>query len=167
MQKQHYINILFIILLSIVTALAYNYLRKDSLELIRKASELKETGLQEILDAASISSDTINTISLATTIQLHGKENVVFVDARDNWDFGVMHIKGAINVPEFSFEEYIDKYSKMDKSKIYVIYCDADDCDQSKRVAKYLMELSFKQIYVFVDGWQAWLQNNLPVESDE
>ena len=89
-----------------------------------------------------------------------------FIDARDNWDFSDGHIKSAINIPEFSFEPTDSVLAGLDKSAKYVVYCSSNDCDISKRLASEMQKLGFSSLFVFLDGYEVWLQNKLPIDSE-
>ena len=52
------------------------------------------------------------------------------------------------------------------KEEIYVIYCEGDDCDVSKRLAAELMKLGFTKVYVFLGGIYEWIDAGYPTEAE-
>lgn len=105
----------------------------------------------------------IKAIRLAKAVQLFNL-GVLFIDARDKWDFADGHIESAINIPEYDFENYTDKVSELDKGKTYVLYCGGDDCDVSQRLSKKMAPFGFKELLVYVGGWDEWQQAGMPVD---
>ena len=103
-------------------------------------------------------------LSRSNTLSLYNQGNAVFIDARDQWEYGEGHIKGAINIPEFSFTVDEPKIKNIDKNGILVIYCSGDECETSKRLANELMKLGFKNTFIFLGGYDLWASSELPIE---
>lgn len=155
------VNILVIIGISTFLAFLNNSLSKNGLDLIRVENELSYAA-----DASINESDQteIYALSLENTFEKFDEGTAIFIDARDNWDFKDGHIKGAINIPEFSFDPLDEKITSLDKSSNYVIYCSSNDCDISKRLASELKEIGFTSLFIFLGGYEIWNQNGYPVE---
>ena len=79
-------------------------------------------------------------INLKQAYELY-KKNIVFLDARGNIDYKEGHIKNALNLP----------------------YYDFDNCDLSILLGKQLFESGYKKIYIFFGGWNDWLNANYPI----
>ena len=160
MKTEFNIKIFSLIILSaIILAFIYNQFSNDGISLIR------EPLLVEFVDSTSaeLSNNSIKGLTLAQVIQLQSQNIAVFIDARDQWDYSDAHIKGAINIPEFSFESNNKELSTIDKEKIIVIYCDGDDCDTSKRLAKQIIAMGYKNTFVFLGGISEWKDAELPI----
>jgi rhodanese-related sulfurtransferase len=69
-------------------------------------------------------------------------EGIVVVDARSSEAYEVEHIPSAINIPHRNMSAKIIK--DLDKSKIYVTYCDGIGCNASTKGAVNLAKLGFK-----------------------
>ena len=85
-----------------------------------------------------------------------GRENgniYVIVDARSKRAYDMEHIKGAISLPYALMNEEAVKH--LDKSKIFVTYCDGLGCNASTKGALKLSELNFK-VKELIGGIESW-----------
>lgn len=153
-------NILFSILFSsILLGMIYNSFSSDGIDFIREPIIIKS--YEELIENDSLS---IGGINLADAINLYNSKVAKFVDARDQWDFEELHIKDAINIPEFSFIENDSNLTKYSKEQIFVIYCHGDDCDISKRLATYFVKLGYRNSYVYLGGIDEWEKSGMPIQ---
>lgn len=109
-----------------------------------------------------------NIINIVTSEEAYGmfrEKKAVFIDARDQWDFAEGHIPGALNIPEYKFEENDPQVTDLVKNSSYVIYCGDDDCDVSMRLAEKLRNIGFTDLYVYSFGWKNWTEKKYPVEA--
>ena len=158
--------ILGIIGFSIVLGVLYSSFSINGIDFIKK--EAKVEALQSI-DVIGLN-DTIKSlkaITLDQAIILHSNQNVIFVDARDKWEFAESHIKDAINIPQYSFEPNITDLSALSIDKIIIVYCSANDCSMSKRLTEQLLALGYNKAYVYLGGITEWTDAQLPIESSE
>ncbi len=162
-------NLSLIIIISIFAGFLYNYLSKDGLPLIRKEMQIEYVSDSTFNNSHSGNNGdvVIKGLNLKQTYDLYRKEMAVFIDARDQWEYAETHIAGSINIPEFSFEPDDPAVTDLDTGKIYVIYCDGDDCDVSKRLASEFMKIGFNKVYVFLGGINEWVNAGYPIEGDE
>src|ERR1035437_4909880 len=56
---------------------------------------------------------------------------IVFIDARDEYEYKMGHIKNSINLPIYYFDKYKNVLSGISKSRTIVCYCGGTDCDLS------------------------------------
>lgn len=162
-------NITLIIIVSVVTGFVYNHLSPSGLPLIRKEMEIEFVSDSTFSQSVNDSGDeniVIKGLTIEQTYDLYTKNMAAFIDARDQWEYGESHIEGAINIPEFSFEPDDPKVKQLDKEQLYILYCDGDDCDISKRLAMELMKLGFTKVYVFLGGIYKWVDAGYPVEGE-
>ncbi len=79
---------------------------------------------------------------------------IVVIDTRSKETFDKEHIPSAINIPHrtMSFETT----AHLDKSKLYVTYCDGIGCNASTKGALKLTELGFKvkELLGGIDWWR-------------
>lgn len=155
-------NILLITIISAIVGFTYNHLAKNSLPLIREEIELKSN--PEISTNTNTKGE-LFAISVDEAIIKYNNNEAIFIDARDNWDFGDGHILDAINIPEFSFEPTNEIITKLDKNQTYIIYCSSEDCDISKRLGKELAELGFTSLFVLFDGYEVWVEKGHPTKA--
>jgi len=176
--KINFSSVLLIIFISSLLGLITNYLNNRGIPLIKvervlnwatDSSEIKNT--EQIIEDnhKTNSEDTFNEAKAITFKQAYSlyNNNVLFVDARDYVEYEIGHIKGAISLPYFEFDEYKSGLQSISKNTPLVVYCDGRDCDLSIMLGDKLFEMGYKQVYIFFGGWIDWQDNNYPVESDE
>jgi rhodanese-related sulfurtransferase len=83
---------------------------------------------------------------------------VLWIDARSRSEFEKAHVPGAHLLNEEEWEtlafQIVDVLTS--NTKPIVIYCDAQRCEQSHRIAEKLRDLGNNEIHVLRGGWQAW-----------
>jgi rhodanese-related sulfurtransferase len=107
-------------------------------------------------------------ITLGEAEELFATGSALFIDSRAAEDFKEGHIFGAVNVP------FVEKKKKEELNMepyplegIYVVYCDANECQSSVELAKLLHEKGFQDIRVFFGGWEEWVREGLPVSKED
>ncbi len=165
-QKISYKKILSILSFSILLGLVYNTFSVNGINLIRTESKIDMLKSIDIIGVED-TSKSMKAITLAQALQLLENENSVFVDSRDKWDFADAHIKGAINIPQYSFEPNVTDISSLTKENIIVIYCGGDDCNMSKRLTEQFLNLGYSKTYVYLGGITEWMEAKLPTETSE
>jgi rhodanese-related sulfurtransferase len=105
-------------------------------------------------------------ITLNQAYKLFKTGEVLFIDARDKWEFGDGHISGAINIPEYNFDKSNPVLKTIPKDKTIVSYCDGDDCEMSVKLADNLFKLGYKKIYIFFGGWKEWKKAGYAVSNE-
>ena len=155
--------IIIILFVSFILAFIYNYFSNDGIAFIRKPIIVKSVNILSHDD----SSEELSGLSIDQVIGLYNQNAAIFIDARDQWDYAESHIKGAINIPEFSFSPNDQILATINKESLIIIYCDGDDCDTSKRLAVEITKLGYKNIFVFLGGFKEWSEVKLPVSKVE
>ena len=145
---------------SVLLGVIYNYFSADGIDFIRRPIIVQSLDDDEITDTTAITG-----INLAQAINLYNTKVAQFVDARDQWDFNNSHISGAINIPEFSFEHTDSTLLTYPKSKLFVVYCNGDDCDISKRLTNEFINLGYKNTFVFLGGIKEWENASMPIDN--
>ena len=84
---------------------------------------------------------------------LNNADNVIVIDARATEAFESEHIPTAINIPHRTMNSVTT--SALDKSKLYVTYCDGIGCNASTKGALKMAELGFnvKELLGGLDWW--------------
>ena len=80
-------------------------------------------------------------------------EPIVVVDGRSSSAYAEEHIPGAVSIPhrEISF----NSTEALDRSKLYVCYCDGIGCNASTKTALKLLTLGF-QVRELIGGLDWW-----------
>ena len=121
---------------------------------------IKETEVKKITPLKP----TFITLKQAYNLYVTGKG--LFIDARDKWEFAEGHIAGAINIPEYSFENSNPELKNIPKNAALITYCGGDDCEMSTKLAENLFILGYKKVFIFFGGWNEWLKAGYPVEKE-
>lgn len=81
-------------------------------------------------------------------------EKIVVVDARSAQSFQEEHIPGAVNIPHRTMSEESTRH--LDRSALYVIYCDGIGCNASTKGALNMARLGFrvKELMGGLDWWK-------------
>jgi rhodanese-related sulfurtransferase len=185
-------KILSITLISVLLSLAYNHFNPKGLKIIREErvlnwddvtpseSDTLITPIDKINTTALKSSDTLpidkndestksfqepKAIKLDFAYKLF-KDGVKFIDARSTDEFSEGHIKGAVNIPFYGSENYLDVINSLNKNEMIVTYCSGADCDISILSADELFEMGFKRVYIFIGGFEEWTKNNYPISKN-
>lgn len=110
----------------------------------------------------------------------HLKQNlshVVLVDVRSEYEFNILQIKGAINIPIASknFEDRV-KMLRSKTNKPIVFYCNGKTCMKSYLAVKKAQAAKIKNVYAYDGGIRKWaetypndsvMMGNGPVRPDE
>ena len=183
-------KIFYIAFISIVISLLYNHFNPNGLELIRKerildwASDslsflLKSDSLaaNDILINSKQSIDSVKSLQKNNAIESFKEpkaikinlayklfnDGVKFIDARPAEEFSEGHIKGAINIPFYESEKYLNVINSFNKNEIIVTYCSSQECDDGTLSGDEFFKMGFKQVYVFIGGWEEWVKNKYPI----
>ena len=80
-------------------------------------------------------------------------EPIVVVDGRADSAYTQEHIPGAISLPHRTISP--ESTGELDRSKLYVCYCDGIGCNASTKTAMKLLELGF-QVRELIGGLDWW-----------
>ncbi|ACT08465.1 Rhodanese domain protein [Dickeya chrysanthemi Ech1591] len=97
-------------------------------------------------------------------LALKNGENVVVVDGRSKEAYQREHIPGALHVPHK--EICFNNTAELDKSKIYVCYCDGIGCNASTKTAMKLLVLGF-QVKELIGGLDWWKRDGYATEGEK
>ena len=87
--------------------------------------------------------------------------DAVFLDVRTKSEVDKGSIKGKIHksLHDSDFKDYV---SKLDKDKIYYVYCHSGG--RSASAARIMGKLGFEKVYNVSGGIISWMSNSYPVE---
>ena len=183
-------KIFYIAFISIVISLLYNHFNPNGLELIRKErildwasdslseiNKLDSLADADILADAKLSNDSVNNFNRNNEIESFKEPKAIkinfayrlfndgekFIDARSAEEFSEGHIKGAINIPFYESEKYLNVINSLNKNEIIVTYCSSRECDDGTLSGDEFFKMGFKQVYVFIGGWEEWINNKYPI----
>ena len=91
-------------------------------------------------------------------------EPVVIVDGRAESAYAVEHIPGAISLPHRDISA--NSTASLDKSMLYVCYCDGIGCNASTKTALKLLTLGF-QVREMIGGLDWWKRDGYATHRSE
>jgi rhodanese-related sulfurtransferase len=89
-----------------------------------------------------------------------GSAEFIILDVRTPEEFNSGHIEGAVNL-NFHSNEFEDQLNKLDKDKIYLIYCRSGN--RSLQAMQIMENLGFREVYNLSGGIIDWTAAGLPV----
>jgi rhodanese-related sulfurtransferase len=97
--------------------------------------------------------------------EIYDRGVALFVDARTKDDYDDGHIKGAISLPVGQFDLLIDEFlENYPADTAIVTYCSGKECDDSHKLAQFLLEMGYTTVRVFIDGYPGWVSEGYPNE---
>jgi rhodanese-related sulfurtransferase len=103
-------------------------------------------------------------LTFEQTRRLYYEEQALFIDARHAYDFGLGHIKGAVNIPLNEFDRLRPILADVPKDRILVVYCDGEECNSSAELAKMFYGSGYQNVKIYFGGWNEWLAHKQPTE---
>lgn len=91
-----------------------------------------------------------------------GVSGIVVIDARSRDAYAAGHVPGAISFPHR--EMSAESTAALDRSKVYVVYCDGIGCNASTKGAYKLARLGLR-VKELLGGLDWWLRDGHPVEA--
>lgn len=163
MIKQIFKEAAIIILAAAVVALVVNSFRTQGLPLIGPDDTVSGDNAGNSDDAIAI-----DEISMQRAMELYRADTALFADARGGNEFNSGHIKGAVNLPEGQFDQWIGAFlENTDPGVTIITYCEGYYCPLAKKLALKLMMAGFENVYHLPDGWGNWNKFRMPIEIGE
>jgi rhodanese-related sulfurtransferase len=163
MIKQVFKEAAIIILAAAVVALVVNRFRNQGLPLI--GTDTTKTHENAVNSEDPIA---VREITMQKAMAVFRADSALFADARGGNEFNSGHIKGAVNLPEEQFDQWIGEFfEQTDPGVTIITYCEGYYCPLAKKLALRLMMAGFENVYHLPDGWGNWNKFNMPVESGE
>lgn len=92
---------------------------------------------------------------------IHQGEKIMVLDARSSEAYVQEHIPGSINIPHREMAP--DKTMHLDKTYLYVCYCDGIGCNASTKGALNMAKLGFK-VKELIGGLDWWKRDGYETE---
>ena len=136
------------------------------------SNRLREKPLPLFTDSSSHETQNFNreaddlTISLEEAKEFFYSHEAVFIDARPKEFYDLGHIAGAKSLPYEEFDRLFPSVMKdVDKETVIITYCDGKHCHLSRDLALALMDKGYLNVFVLPNGWTAWKEARLPVQT--
>lgn len=89
-------------------------------------------------------------------------EKILVIDARSPQSFQKEHIPGAINIPHRTMAK--ETTAHLDRTALYVVYCDGIGCNASTKGALNMTRLGFR-VKELIGGLDWWKRDGYKTES--
>ncbi len=129
---------------------------------------MSQTNIRPVEDLVAEANKTIRTLNVAEALDLHGRDDVLFVDVRDVRELAESgRIPGARHVPRGMLEFWIDPASPYHKpyfaeDRTFVFYCAASW--RSALATKAAQDMGLAPVAHLDGGFNAWTDAGGPVE---
>ena len=98
-------------------------------------------------------------LDIATAKSLHGQDNVIFLDVREQSEYDEGHIPDVKLIP---MNSVMDRLSEIPKDKTVIVTCRSGN--RSGQVTDYLRKQGFANVHNMQGGLVAWQGAGYPVE---
>jgi len=89
----------------------------------------------------------------------------VLLDARPQVDYEVAHIPGSLSLPSTELNTTFPQVQLLlTAEQPIMVYCSGRSCTESLRLAHFLIEQGYSNVYLFPGGLQQWREAGLPLE---
>jgi rhodanese-related sulfurtransferase len=144
-----------ILIAAVIIALTVNALRPNGMSLLNNGQK----------ENATVQTGTVKEMDIQSAMAAYKSQKALFVDARSQDEFKSGHIRGAANLPEQEFQNWIEKIlHEIDPGTEIIVYCSGIECSQAKDLAENLFQTGFIHVSYFSGGFSQWREYNLPVE---
>lgn len=95
------------------------------------------------------------------------QELIVFIDARNDWNYQQGHIPGALQFDHYRAADYLAAVLPVcQTADQIVVYCTGGDCEDSEFAAIFLNQAGVpaEKLLVYAGGMAEWTTRGLPVE---
>jgi rhodanese-related sulfurtransferase len=138
-----------IIIVSVLCGLIYN--------------SVSESGIALIYESLNLESGSY--LTTEQTKMLLNEGRTLFIDTRYEDEYKEGHLKNAKNIPaNMNREDIMTFFETIPKDQQIVVYCSSAACNSSRRLAGFLIYLGYKNVYVYLEGYQEWERQHYPVE---
>jgi rhodanese-related sulfurtransferase len=91
-----------------------------------------------------------------------GSALFVLVDTRTSEEYQEAHIRGAVSIPEKTFDTQIHLLPP-DKNALIVLYCNGVTCGKSKKAAKKADAAGYRNLAIYAEGFPVWEEKGYPI----
>ncbi|NTW68310.1 MAG: rhodanese-like domain-containing protein [Chlorobiaceae bacterium] len=113
----------------------------------------------------AIAKDESGELNLSATKALFDTHSACFVDARSEYAYHKLHIKGARSLSDSRFDEQFPEFrQKLPIETLIVVYCSEPSCAKARHVAKKLRKNGYKNVRVYSGGLVEWAHAGFPME---
>ncbi len=104
-------------------------------------------------------------INLQQLKRLLAEQRGILFDARDANEYRQGHIKNARSMPGLEPDQHFNELISIPRDTLIIIYCNNPECHLGHVLADFMHQLEFKNIYIYDDGWDGWVEAKMPIDT--
>jgi len=104
-------------------------------------------------------------LDLSAAKALFDSHSACFVDARSEYAYYKLHIKGARSLSDSRFDEQFPDFRQKNTTEtLIVVYCSEPGCGKARHVAEKLKKKGYRNVRVYSGGLVEWSHAGFPME---
>lgn len=111
------------------------------------------------LDLAEVELQLAPSVDVATVVELQGRDDVVLIDVREQWEYDEAHIPNITLIP---MNEVPNRLDEIPQDKTVIVTCRSGN--RSGQVVEFLRNQGYDNVHNMEGGILAWQQAGQPVE---
>ena len=125
----------------------------------RKSDAPPVRSVRELIEDAKRKIEVVSSAEAARRLDVSPAEHVL-VDVREEYEYEVAHIGGAVHICRGTLEMSIE-HDYPDRATRFILYCSRGD--RSALAGAMLRELGYKNVASIDGGMHAWREQDLPL----
>ena len=159
-------GVLFLCLLSVATAAAYNQFSPNGIAWIGQWDASK--GVTRATSKTDDSSASLEIHDIETISAIIETESRLVIDARSKESFLQGRLPGAVSYPAERMDELIqDILMTIPPDQPILVYCSSIECTDAHTMAQQLIIMNYSDVKIFSGGFQAWEEAGQKIEKNE
>jgi rhodanese-related sulfurtransferase len=135
------LEILFIILIGLLSGLIYNSISATGIPILYRTVE---TTSDQYLDVQQME-------------KIIAGKRALIIDARSPEEYNSGHLQDAVNIPGYApVGQIMGALVDISKDRLIVAYCSGMSCPFADRIAGFLRFQDYRAVFVFPGGIEAW-----------
>lgn len=104
-------------------------------------------------------------INLQQLRRLLAEQRGMLIDSRDASEYRKGHIKNARSIPGLEADQHFNELVSIPRDTLTIIYCNNPECHLGHLLADFMYQLEFKNIVLYDDGWDGWIEAKMPIDT--
>lgn len=88
--------------------------------------------------------------------------DLVLIDTRTSEEYQEAHIKGALSIPESTFDVQLSLLPP-DRNALIVLYCNGVKCGKSRKAAKKADAAGYRNLSIYAEGFPVWEEKGMAI----
>ncbi len=159
-------GVLFLCLLSVATAAAYNQFSPNGIAWIGQWDASK--GVTRATSKADDATASIEIHDIEIVSKIIETDSRLVIDARSTESFHRSRLPGAVSYPAERMDELIqDILMTIPPDQPILVYCSSIECTDAHTMAQQLIIMNYSDVKIFSGGFRAWEEAGQKIEKNE